>query len=175
MPWNVWGSGYLRDMSDQIHTPTLSPSGKASSAPTGQAAAWAPEQMCMLWIREKSLLLLEIEPRFCDRPERTLISTSIDLLCLGRPLNYLIKLRRLIVRRLTTVPKSVLTRARNWSLSSARWIQSTPPTLFFLNLSITSSHLRRGLPSGSFPYYFLSVFLPKLCPDFSYVLRYSTV
>jgi len=46
----------------------------------------------------------------------------------------------------------MFTRACHWSLSWARWIQSTPFHLIFLNHSLTLfSHLRLGLSSGLFP------------------------
>jgi hypothetical protein len=58
-------------------------------------------------------------------------------------------------RRFTTV----FVRARHWSLSWTRWIQSIPASYFpkTLYLLILSSHLGLGLPSGPF----LRVFLPK--------------
>jgi hypothetical protein len=60
---------------------------------------------------------------------------------------------------------TVFTRARHFSLTWARWIQSTPSHPISLRSSLMlSSHLRLGLPSGLFPTGFpskiLSAFLP---------------
>jgi hypothetical protein len=58
----------------------------------------------------------------------------------------------------------VFTRARHWSLSWIRRIQSTPSHPISLrSILISSSHLRLIIPSGLF----LQVFQPKYCMHFS--------
>jgi hypothetical protein len=50
-------------------------------------------------------------------------------------------------------PKVIIafTRAHRWSLSSAKWIQSSPSHPVSLRYIHTSYHLHIGLPSGLFP------------------------
>jgi len=67
---------------------------------------------------------------------------------------------------------TVFTTARQWSLSRARWIQSTLfHTISLRSILMLSSHLRIGLPSGLFlqcfqPKYFVFLIFPMraFCP-----------
>jgi hypothetical protein len=74
------------------------------------------------------------------------------------------------ITRLYGTRKSIimLARARHWSLSWVRWIQSTPSHLISLRfILISSSHVHLGLRSGLFPFGFriknLYVFLASAC------------